>query len=220
MANHVDLGFVSETESWRLSSYLFPSKVGGKPAWLSLKSLPTSNDLQCKKCTEPCLFLLQTYAPWNEKPSCFHRTIFVFVCMNPACCKLNDSSNFIVMRSQLPKVNDFYAEEPYDEEPPKLGVSYPRAENYQSLCALCGCVGPKSCSRCKAVSYCSRRHQAMDWKARHKRMCGSKGDHLLTQVSLHALLNLNGNRLFLRNFSFGCFSRISNIRRNVQFKSV
>ena len=32
-------------------------------------------------------------------------------------------------------------------------------------------IGTKKCSGCGKVSYCSKKHQAMDWKARHKIEC-------------------------------------------------
>lgn len=59
MSSEVDLGLLSECESWLLSSKYFPSKVGGKPAWLSLKDLPSSESLQCDLCKEPTVFLCQ-----------------------------------------------------------------------------------------------------------------------------------------------------------------
>ena len=99
----VELGFAEETESCYLDSYYFPSKVGGKPAWLTLENLPKDDQLACRICKKPCVFLLQVYAPFTERENCFHRTVFVFVCRNPNCCKKNDASNFLVFRTQLPK---------------------------------------------------------------------------------------------------------------------
>ena len=32
-------------------------------------------------------------------------------------------------------------------------------------------IGTKKCSGCGKVSYCSKNHQLMDWKARHKKEC-------------------------------------------------
>ena len=32
-------------------------------------------------------------------------------------------------------------------------------------------IGTKKCSGCGKVSYCSKKHQALDWKARHKIEC-------------------------------------------------
>lgn len=62
----VDLGFLEEAEPWRLLSPQFPSKVGGKPAWLSQKgppSLPSLPSLECEKCRLPMAFLLQVSVP-------------------------------------------------------------------------------------------------------------------------------------------------------------
>ncbi len=39
------------------------------------------------------------------------------------------------------------------------------------LCIVCGMSGPKSCAKCKRVSYCSKDHQTHDWKNGHKLYC-------------------------------------------------
>ncbi len=72
----VVLGFLEEAESWQLLSNQFPSKVGGRPAWLSQVDLPAVSELQCEKCKRPTVFLLQVYAPITEYDRCFHRTLF------------------------------------------------------------------------------------------------------------------------------------------------
>lgn len=55
----VDIGFLEEKCSWLLHPKYFPSKVGGKPAWLDLNNLPNPTDLTCKICNDPCVFLCQ-----------------------------------------------------------------------------------------------------------------------------------------------------------------
>lgn len=55
----IDLGFVEECESWLLVNKFFPSKVGGKPAWLDLKNIPKAKELECDQCKEPLVFLCQ-----------------------------------------------------------------------------------------------------------------------------------------------------------------
>lgn len=57
----------------------------------------------------------QIYAPYEDSDTAFHRTIFLFVCRNGSCCQTNGSDNFIVLRCQLPRKNDFYSFEPYEE---------------------------------------------------------------------------------------------------------
>ncbi|XP_043942064.1 programmed cell death protein 2 isoform X4 [Protopterus annectens] len=90
----VQFGFVEEAVEWRLRSSQFPSKVGGKPSWLSLCELPGPEELSCELCGQPCVFLLQVYAPVPEKADCFHRTVFVFCCRNVACYSFNDRRSF------------------------------------------------------------------------------------------------------------------------------
>lgn len=58
MCDTVDLGFIEELNSV-LTSKDFPSKVGGTPAWLELENLPEINELKCKQCDDPCVFLCQ-----------------------------------------------------------------------------------------------------------------------------------------------------------------
>lgn len=116
MSDLVDLGFVEDCESWRLESRFFPSKVGGKPAWLDLKNIPDAEQLACDYCKDPCVFLCQVYAPYEDNNDAFHRTIYVFICKNPECCTENSNGNVKVFRSQLKRTNEFYSEDPPIEE--------------------------------------------------------------------------------------------------------
>lgn len=177
---HVDLGFAEKCpadQTWKLLSPFFPSKLGGKPSWLALRDIPELKDILCQYCEEPCSFLLQLYAPIEERNDCFHRTLFVFVCRNSECSKLNSYGNFKVFRSQLAQKNSFYSENPLVEESEEddfkfdLSSDYPKAENYQKLCVTCGARGPLSCGNCKKVSYCCRKHQLLHWKNGHKKEC-------------------------------------------------
>ena len=78
-----DLGFLEKIDapdSWQLDSRFFPSKLGGKPAWLNLRDLPASSLIMCQLCKLPRSFLCQLYANIDDKPDCFHRTLFIFMC--------------------------------------------------------------------------------------------------------------------------------------------
>jgi len=161
----VDLGFIADEHDPKvLHPAYFPSKVGGRPSWLHLSSLPTPESLLCKNCSKPTIFLLQIYAPLDGKPSCFHRSLFLFVCRDPACCRTDDASNFLVFRSQLPRTNPFYSYEPPEYDTKKVDVSRLKdASEYQSLCVVCGSIGLKSCSGCRKRNFCSKEHQKVDW---------------------------------------------------------
>ena len=176
------LGFLEgSTPKWQLQSRFFPSKVGGKPSWLHLASLPSPASLLCPSCASPMVFLVQVYAD-REPESAFHRTLFVFMCARPECHdkeKEMDRLPFKVFRSQLPRRNDFY---PFDA--PKIEESWNRdggrAEDHGTrLCRLCGCMADKHCAGCRLVSYCSKEHQTLDWKkGGHKEECKAKAlDH-------------------------------------------
>lgn len=105
----VELGFLEKVDDpERLTSPFFPSKVGGKPAWLDLRGLPHPERLACSVCGKPCVFLLQVYAPLPSNPRAFHRTVFIFMCRNASCHDSGETKAFKVFRSQLLKVNDFY----------------------------------------------------------------------------------------------------------------
>lgn len=168
----VDIGVLEEKENWLLHPRFFPSKVGGKPAWLDLEHLPEPENLICKICKEPMIYLCQVYAPYEESSDCFHRTNFIFICKNGACCRLNSSDNFLVLRCQLPRINDYYSSEPYEEIEGELFC----IKKWCKLCDLCGAKAPSHCSKCKKVNYCSRKHQVLDWKKGHKDQCISLKD--------------------------------------------
>lgn len=57
--SEVVLGFLEQVKQWRLLPLQFPSKVGGRPAWLSQRNLPPLPGLECEICRLPMAFLLQ-----------------------------------------------------------------------------------------------------------------------------------------------------------------
>ena len=227
MYGKVELGFVEKAECpEELTSSYLPSKVGGKPAWLDPARLPTPEETTCSGCGLPCTFLLQVYAPLEDTPTAFHRTFFLFVCLNPSCHQRNSASAFRVFRSQLPKKNPYYGVDDGDgvlqpdgvdcekgsasieavsvggeqetsevdcsttSSPTQMEDSTTIADSLNGLsiseqssgehkgateptplCIVCGSAGPKKCSRCKMVHYCSRHHQTYDWRNGHKLFC-------------------------------------------------
>ncbi|KAF4090517.1 hypothetical protein AMELA_G00052250 [Ameiurus melas] len=181
----VVLGFLEEAEPWQLASAQFPSKVGGRPAWLSQLNLPSVAELVCEKCQLPTVFLLQVYAPIVEQERSFHRTLYVFCCKTPACYTANDNRCCKVYRSQLPRKNDFYPYDPPPDEEPATSADDKRVlGSGVKLCRLCGCAGHKACSRCHTVTYCSKEHQAIDWKKQHKKECNSESSSASDSVNM------------------------------------
>ncbi|CAH8585421.1 unnamed protein product [Schistosoma turkestanicum] len=181
MSTGLALGFAVEGASWHLVPHLFPDKVGGRPAWLALQHLPSPDELKCPVCLNPTCFLLQIYSPLSEKPDCFHRMLFLFMCRNSECHYKSDRAPFHVFRSQLSRQNGYYSFEPPEDEFPSREIvnsmikanRFPWAGKYSSICPICGCKADKTCSKCKSTFYCSKMHQVLDWK-RHKLECGSK----------------------------------------------
>nr|ACO10767.1 Programmed cell death protein 2 [Caligus rogercresseyi] len=181
----LDLGFLeSDVPSWTLASRFFHSKVGGLPPWLAREDIP--NDLECGVCEDRLVFLLQVYAPIEEDPSAFHRSLYVFMCRKPSCHASPDTSQtFRVLRSQLPRSNPFY---PFD--PPLLSSNWRQdlsQERHLQLCRLCGAgASNKTCSGCKEAKYCSKEHQTADWKSgSHKAECQSPSKSV-PLISLYA----------------------------------
>ena len=112
VVKEVELGFVEKAEDPELlTSPHFPSKVGGKPAWLDRIRLPRPEDIACSACRKPMTFLLQIYAPIPMDESApegaeYHRTLFVFMCRDPGCHGVGVSKSFRVLRCQLDEVVD------------------------------------------------------------------------------------------------------------------
>ncbi len=170
----VDLGFVEPVcDSRLLESRFFPSKVGGRPSWLDLRSLPSTQRLRCPRCDRPMSLLCQVYAPFEDDPDAFHRTVFVFLCNKSNCHSGEDSRlPFAVLRCQLPRENEFYPSTAPPDDDPEWRPDV-RAEAFVKVCDACGCLGEKTCGACKLAHYCSREHQTLDWKAGHREECKS-----------------------------------------------
>ncbi|KDD72138.1 hypothetical protein H632_c3806p0, partial [Helicosporidium sp. ATCC 50920] len=74
------LGFVEQPlKRQSLLRHRFPSKVGGRPAWLDPMQLPSPDQVVSVPDGRPLSFLLQVYAPVSEVESAFHRSIFLFI---------------------------------------------------------------------------------------------------------------------------------------------
>jgi pre-rRNA-processing protein TSR4 len=164
--NVVRLGYLEPLEAGPLPQHpLGTSFVGGKPHWLQPELPPPPAVIACGTCTAPMAFLLQLYAPTDEETS-FHRTLYVFCCKTPSCHQ-SSSSCFRVLRCHLARKNAFW---PFD----LAGLEHVPQEQLSRrapTCRVCGAGGPKLCGRCRRPHYCSRLHQALDWKGGHSDEC-------------------------------------------------
>uniref|UniRef100_A0A8D2GAH8 MYND-type domain-containing protein n=1 Tax=Theropithecus gelada TaxID=9565 RepID=A0A8D2GAH8_THEGE len=145
--------------------------VEGRPAGVAGRGQAADPALACALCSRLLSFLLQMYAC---RADAFHRGICLFYCREPPCC-----AGLRVFRSQLPRKNDFYSYELPSENPsPETGQSVClQLKSSAGLCRVCGCLGPKTCSRCHRAYYCSKEHQSLDQKLRYKQAC-TQSDHL------------------------------------------
>ncbi|XP_046674340.1 programmed cell death protein 2-like [Homalodisca vitripennis] len=75
------------------------NKVGGKPDWIGGKSV-NINPL-CQRCGTIMPLIVQVYAPLVN--SFYHRTLYLFGCINPNCWNLNES--WVCMRGQMLDTN-------------------------------------------------------------------------------------------------------------------
>ena len=71
----------------------------GLPNWIC-SDVPSS-ELTCQLCQSPSQLICQIYAPLENSP--FHRTLYVFACIQPPCW--NDSKSWKCFRGQV-KSND------------------------------------------------------------------------------------------------------------------
>ncbi len=103
--------------------HAFPSKVGGRPAWLDPRRLPSPEELKCPADGSTMRFLLQVYAPVEGQADAFHRTMFVFVSCKASSLHgpgaadgsngaIHRSPGVQVLRCQLPRNNEFYVYDP------------------------------------------------------------------------------------------------------------
>lgn len=156
--------FIEEETGRPLESRFFPNKIGGPPAWLDLKNLPSVSEILCGICSSPRRFLCQLYSPIEEKDTAFHRTIFVFVCLSEKCFQLGSNKNFVVFRNQLPRYNSFY---PAFADGIDLRTDLTCSNFGCNLCCLCGIRGEVQCDRCEEC-FCSVQHQKF-----HAKHCSS-----------------------------------------------
>ncbi|XP_071722270.1 uncharacterized protein [Rutidosis leptorrhynchoides] len=195
----VTLGFVEEPEhNWSFDRQVFPSKAGGVPAWLDPVNLPSEESTLCDVCQEPLQFMLQVYAPLDEKESTFLRTLFVFMCLSNKCLLRDQHEQWKrppekpsrcvkVFRCQLPRANPFYS----SEDPKYDGTDKPIGEG-APLCNWCGTwKGNKICGSCKRTRYCSQKHQVKHWQSGHKLEC--KQLSISSHFSNTSLLNVESS---------------------------
>lgn len=130
------VGVIEDTRFPSNTRFCFPSKVGGKPAWMVPEDLPV---VSCDSCKMPMTFLLQLYAPDASSDAAFHRSLLVFSCLQCRC--------FLkCFRSQLPLANEYYPQEPVGlKEVPEID-----AELDSKCCDTCGLL-KHSGSMCRSL---------------------------------------------------------------------
>lgn len=136
----------SAEERQLLTRRFFPTKVGGRPAWLVPRCLPDPRDLACRQCGQGLRFLMQVYASRSsERESAFHRMLHVFLCTN---CQPNGVR---VFRAQLPRVNPFYSAERPNVKADKSATFADDDELGALTCGKCGLPhehAPEHCHEC------------------------------------------------------------------------
>eukprot|EP00884_Botryococcus_braunii_P021967 jgi/Botrbrau1/8454/Bobra.0237s0071.1 len=104
------LGYVNPAgKPAHLLRHMFPSKVGGRPAWLDPVHLPPLHLLRCPSGGF-LQFLLQIYAAVDDHPAKFHRSLFLFI--SPQGDDLGTAGRIRAFRCQLGRENPFYPPAP------------------------------------------------------------------------------------------------------------
>ncbi|KAI9315571.1 programmed cell death protein 2 [Dichotomocladium elegans] len=188
------LGYCEDPET-PLTADTFPSKSGGKPAWLNPETILDVEQVTCGTCKEPMVLLLQLYTPEDHPEEAFHRTVYVFCCRNGACVKQDSMGSFKVFRSQLPRENPYYPSPEDDDSENDVAIDFvPKAFTKPTECAICGLHGTKMCGKCHSTYYCSRQHQSVDWHScGHKEFCNST---TITASDASRIAKLRASRLF------------------------
>ena len=98
----VVLGFYEKAKSSVIMQPEFtPSKIGGDPAWIAPKGIPSQ---WCKKCEHKMSFLMQVYANITDpRHDDYHRMLYVFVCISEEC--IGTQNAFKVFRCMIPHYN-------------------------------------------------------------------------------------------------------------------
>ncbi|XP_015522631.2 programmed cell death protein 2-like [Neodiprion pinetum] len=93
----VYLGYEDEcvTEKYRCLVNFTTNKIGGKPDWHYSKT--SDSTPRCSLCGLQQLLALQVYAPLEN--SKYHRTLYIFTCINPNCWNQNESWTCIRVQS-------------------------------------------------------------------------------------------------------------------------
>ncbi|KAI9142509.1 hypothetical protein BKA69DRAFT_1066747, partial [Paraphysoderma sedebokerense] len=162
----IQLGFAEKANC--LNSPIDIAKVGGKPLWLDPEHIPSSDNLKCGVCGRNLILLLQIYTAEDYPAHAYHRAIYIFVCSNGTCHKIDYKKCTKALRSQLPLQNHYY-ESNSDAELNAPKLSSLRAH---SVCEICKCKGTKLCGNCRSSFYCSKEHQLLHWNVGlHKNIC-------------------------------------------------
>ncbi|KAI9023551.1 programmed cell death protein 2 [Phycomyces nitens] len=178
------LGYAEDPET-PLTADTFPSKSGGRPAWMNPEHVLTAEQATCGNCDQPMALLVQLYTPEDQPLEAFHRTVYVFCCQKGSCIKKDWRKSFKVYRSQLPRENPYWpppGDESEDEDAMDTDFT-PKSFKAPSLCVICGLAGTKQCGRCHSTHYCSRAHQLVDWnECKHKMFCGKTPDESVERL--------------------------------------
>jgi len=148
-------------------------KIGGRPSFLNPRDIPQA-PLRCQQCMYRdgtdrgtiLRFIAQIYSPADEdtqNDDAYHRTLYVFACPHPKCSSedtpihpsLNLSSSIIVLRCQLPKLNEFF---PLDCKSAKTWKKHSSEYWNVNKCVVCGLRATGKCPKMNKW-FCCKEHQ-------------------------------------------------------------
>lgn len=116
----INIAFAEKSSNKEFHHERFPSKIGGYPTMLFPIDSITNNlygnikfnkkedeinfNFNCDFCNNKLTFLLQLYSIIESNPEAYHRSLYLFFCIN---C-FNSKHSFKCLRLQLPEKSEFY----------------------------------------------------------------------------------------------------------------
>jgi len=88
-----------------------PSKIGGKPVWLSPENTPSE---ACRECKANLVFLGQVYCDL-AKYSGMKRMLYLFVCGSEKCVQLGRAFAYRCMIPEKNDIQEFASDADYEE---------------------------------------------------------------------------------------------------------
>ena len=154
-------------------------QIGGMCVWLDPEHIP--KPIHCSHCHTQMVFICQLYAPLDDVPDAFHRSLYVFVC--PSC--EDHTKSVCVLRGQLSRNNPYYPSDGIDD--PEWTQHMPSTWT-RHTCAVCGMSASAKCPL-QNQYFCCKDHQK-EYKLHVFEKAGDGDGSLTVLPSVYAMSEL------------------------------